>query len=204
MGNSGNVLTERPSTQVLAAPGGESSMVNILGGNSNAIEHVGVTSNKFASGANPNSGNVLTERSSTRVHAAPGGESSLGSLLGGSTVADVDVSKRTTTSNSFACNAKPNSGNVLTGRSSTRIHCAPGGKSSLTLGTDGYDALGERPAVVEDLSKEQLDRPGKPKTEKTSNPKTGKRIVLGEISNIINSSQVDALQDKVERTRNHV
>merc|ERR1712060_72267 len=120
------------------------------------------------------------------------------SILGGN-VADVGRMS----SNSFCCGSNPNSGNVLTERSSTRIHCAPGGKSSLTLGNDGYDVLGERTTVGGDLSKEQSDRPGKPKTEKASNTKIGKRTVLGEISNIINSSQVDALHDKkMERGRN--
>merc|ERR1719291_472418 len=37
----------------------------------------GASSNRFASGANPNAGNVLTERSSTRLSQAPGGSSSL-------------------------------------------------------------------------------------------------------------------------------
>lgn len=36
-----------------------------------------VSSNKFASGANQNCGNVITDRPSTRIHAAPGGKSSI-------------------------------------------------------------------------------------------------------------------------------
>jgi len=37
-------------------------------------------------------------------------------------------------SNKFACGANQNCGNVITDRSSTRIHHAPGGKSSIVLG----------------------------------------------------------------------
>lgn len=37
----------------------------------------GVSSNRFASGSNANSGNVLTDRPTTRVHQAPGGTSSI-------------------------------------------------------------------------------------------------------------------------------
>jgi SPIRAL1-like protein len=36
-----------------------------------------VSSNRFACGANQNSGNMITDRSTTRVHQAPGGRSSL-------------------------------------------------------------------------------------------------------------------------------
>merc|ERR1719263_1738177 len=37
----------------------------------------GISSNRFASGCNPNAGNVLTERPTTRLHQAPGGNSSI-------------------------------------------------------------------------------------------------------------------------------
>jgi len=36
----------------------------------------GTSSNAYASGANQNCGNVITDRPSTRVHAPPGGRSS--------------------------------------------------------------------------------------------------------------------------------
>ena len=45
------------------------------------VEHG--SSNAFASGASQNTGNVLTNRSSTRVHAPPGGASSLSLAFGG-------------------------------------------------------------------------------------------------------------------------
>lgn len=36
-----------------------------------------ISANRYASGANQNSGNVMTDRSTTRIHQAPGGKSSL-------------------------------------------------------------------------------------------------------------------------------
>jgi SPIRAL1-like protein len=42
-----------------------------------------VSSNKYASGSNQNCGNVMTGRSSTRLHAPPGGTSQAGSLIFG-------------------------------------------------------------------------------------------------------------------------
>mmetsp|Transcript_106043 Transcript_106043/g.167470 ORF Transcript_106043/g.167470 Transcript_106043/m.167470 type:complete len:230 (-) Transcript_106043:93-782(-) len=39
------------------------------------------SSNVFANGANQNCGNVITDRSSTRIHHAPGGASSMASIL---------------------------------------------------------------------------------------------------------------------------
>jgi SPIRAL1-like protein len=35
-----------------------------------------ISSNSYANGANQNSGNFITDRSSTRIHAPPGGRSS--------------------------------------------------------------------------------------------------------------------------------
>ena len=42
-----------------------------------------VSSNKFATGSNQNCGNFMTGRSSTRLHAPPGGSSEAGSLIFG-------------------------------------------------------------------------------------------------------------------------
>ena len=84
------------------------------------------SSNSFANGANQNCGNVISDRSSTRLHAPPGGRSTAGSLIfgGAAPAADVGIS-----SNKFANGANQNCGNYMTGRSSTRLHAPPGGSS---------------------------------------------------------------------------
>lgn len=86
------------------------------------------SSNAFANGANQNCGNFISERSTTRLHAPPGGSSTAGSLIfggGSSNHTEVGVS-----SNRYANGANQNCGNVMTGRSSTRLHAPPGGSSS--------------------------------------------------------------------------
>ena len=105
--NCGNVITDRPSTRVHAPPGGASQISlggeptsypapaaraptaqeqdraenarsnvtsNIFGAPSNARSG---SSNAFANGADQNCGNVITDRPSTRLHAPPGGKSSI-------------------------------------------------------------------------------------------------------------------------------
>lgn len=52
-----------------------------------------VSSNKFASGSNQNAGNFITNRPSTRVHAAPGGASSI--VFGGDRCEMVAVATQT-------------------------------------------------------------------------------------------------------------
>merc|ERR1711865_562126 len=47
----------------------------------------------------------------------------------------------TTSSNKFASGANQNCGNFITDRSTTRLHHAPGGASTLCLGNDDVDSL---------------------------------------------------------------
>mmetsp|Transcript_47628 Transcript_47628/g.58551 ORF Transcript_47628/g.58551 Transcript_47628/m.58551 type:complete len:345 (-) Transcript_47628:133-1167(-) len=93
--NSGNVLTERPSTMLLAPPGGRSticlgeapevkSVKSVPPGGKSSIcfgmdskEAAPVSSNAFACGISQNCGNVLTERPTTLLHAPPGGHSTI-------------------------------------------------------------------------------------------------------------------------------
>jgi len=89
-----------------------------------------VSSNAFATGNNQNSGNVLTERSTTRLHQAPGGASTL--CLGG------DYPEGPIAGESRKAVASAN-----------RSQQAPGGNATLCLGGDaekpGSDKAGERP-----------------------------------------------------------
>jgi len=115
--NCGNVMTDVASTRVLASPGGNSSLSlawdepaprqqvagsraatggGVRRGDPNSSAGFGqgrnqeegafgargrVSGNTFASGSDQNCGNVITDRSSTRIHAPPGGASSLGSII---------------------------------------------------------------------------------------------------------------------------
>ena len=107
-----------------------------------------------------NCGNVITERSSTRLHAPPGGASSFSLSWGQPDEKKENVknqpapapqpiaSKPITQpqdmqtfgmntrkgSNAYANGANQNCGNVLTDRPSTRVHAPPGGASSFVLG----------------------------------------------------------------------
>lgn len=113
-------------------PGGNSSFGAALGGDYPHELMERVSSNAFATNSSQNSGNVLTERSTTRVLQMPGGNSTL--VLGDEQPRRAQVA---VSSNAFACGNSQNCGNVMTERSSTRLHQAPGGDSTLVLG-GGY------------------------------------------------------------------
>lgn len=126
--NCGNVISERSSTRLHAPPGGQSSLCIGAGGMTGPEEPNRVSSNRFANGSNQNSGNILSERSSTGLHAPPGGKSSI--CLG------MDASDAPVSSNRFATGSNQNCGNVISERSSTGLHAPPGGKSSICIGSD--------------------------------------------------------------------
>lgn len=69
----------KTSTRVQAAPGGSSSFSLGWGGGEDTTsrDRRREGSNKFASGANQNSGNFITDTPTTKVHAPPGGRSSI-------------------------------------------------------------------------------------------------------------------------------
>ena len=88
------------------------------------------SSNHFANGSNQNCGNVITDRSTTRLHAPPGGRTSINIFGGGD---DAGATSHTS-ANKFANGSNQNCGNVITDRSTTRLHHAPGGGSNITFG----------------------------------------------------------------------
>ena len=110
--NSGNFITDRPTTKVHAPPGGRSQIsfgddtttaskptkTPVVEKTTEGMKSLrvtkeptpvvaketvrakassGVSSNRFASGSNQNCGNFITDRPTTRVHAPPGGKSSI-------------------------------------------------------------------------------------------------------------------------------
>lgn len=93
--NVGNFLTDRPSSRVLAAPGGNSSIVfgdepaapvqrstgraRVPAPGSLAADNTGTNyaTNNYARPGGQNVGNFLTDRKAVRVHAPPGGASQI-------------------------------------------------------------------------------------------------------------------------------
>jgi len=126
----GGSTPAKPMRIMSATPGTAGSLVlNDIA----ASPEVGVSSNRFASGSNQNAGNCITNKSTTRLHQAPGGTSSI-DLSDGS----CPVSKATTSSNRFANGTNQNQGNWITDRSSTRLQQAPGGASSIDLSDNSF------------------------------------------------------------------
>jgi len=123
-----------PFQRVRHAPGGMSS---ICLGDEDGTNHVRVSSNQYANGSNQNEGNVLTDRSTTRVHCAPGGASSI--CLGDETAKATKILTEQVSANRFANGANQNCGNTITDRPTTRLHFAPGGASTICLGSDDPD-----------------------------------------------------------------
>ena len=103
--NSGNFITDRPTTKVHAPPGGRSqiSFGDDTTTDRSAVKKVSkvqsppkapvvrettpaarnttttarISSNAYATGSNQNSGNFITDRPTTKVHAPPGGRSQI-------------------------------------------------------------------------------------------------------------------------------
>jgi len=98
-----------------------------------ASPEVGVSSNRFACGTNQNHGNCISDRSTTRLHQAPGGTSSI-DLSDGTCPA----AKTATSANRFASGTNQNQGNWMTDRSTTRLQQAPGGTSSIDLSDNSF------------------------------------------------------------------
>jgi len=151
------------------SPGGEATIC--FGGDTD--DHLnthGVSSSKFANGANQNCGNTITDRPTTRLHHAPGGASTLclGSDDDISTVKIVQAQNAVVcmpdpmvevspaadsrfSSNAFASGANQNCGNFITDRPTTRLHHAPGGASTLSLGHDDTPSTAARTSAQSQL-----------------------------------------------------
>lgn len=171
--NSGNFITDRPSTGLHAPPGGRSTIC--LGTDSQdwkaatapisvpiSVPPVAPTvclgmdtssepaepkalqtlmsSNSFARGSDQNSGNFITDRPSTGLHAPPGGRST---LCLGTDNQDWKASSRTFASSAIAAataeaptagSAVSSAGALILGAEKSEIRAPPGGRSTLILG----------------------------------------------------------------------
>ena len=154
-------LTDRPSSRVLNAPGGASSMASIFGGA--AAEPVAKKAAPSAPPAanvhQPAAGGRVVNRSeytvhnapSTRVHAAPGGNSSMGGIFGTSAPTTTPAPQPNTTPIApIAAATQLAAGQRVVNRTehagieagaSTRVLSAPGGASSVAglLGGNAED-----------------------------------------------------------------
>jgi hypothetical protein len=125
----GNSAQHRSTLQVNQAPGGTATIC--LG--TDTAGAIYVSSNSFANGNSQNCGNTITDRSSTRLHQAPGGTSTI--CLGG----DEDSSLQSSRSTAIDLTSEMPSrecGNSAQRRSTLQVHQAPGGTSTICLGTD--------------------------------------------------------------------
>merc|ERR1719197_1309064 len=87
----------------------------------------------------------MTGRSTTRVAQAPGGTSQItfgGGNFGAEQASFNNPVAARVSANSYANGANQNCGNVMTGRSTTRVAQAPGGTSQISFG--GGDDVGRR------------------------------------------------------------
>jgi len=113
----------------------------------------GVSSNRFASGANQNAGNVLTDRPTTRVHQAPGGNSSI--FLGDD-------------------RASPAVG--VSEKRAVHIRQSPGGASSIFFGDEKFQHRG---AQNENVNSTNLQKALQDVVKVTQAPGGNAAIVLG-------------------------
>ena len=144
-------ISDRASTRVHAAPGGNSQL-NLFGGGGDAAPQA--TPRTVASnhdmGGRAHGARIeqrtehtgISDRASTRVHAAPGGNSQL-NLFGGGGDAAPQATPRTVASNhdmgGRAHGARIEQHTGISDRASTRVHAAPGGNSQLNIFGGGAD-----------------------------------------------------------------
>mmetsp|Transcript_20058 Transcript_20058/g.34518 ORF Transcript_20058/g.34518 Transcript_20058/m.34518 type:complete len:155 (+) Transcript_20058:152-616(+) len=153
MNDNQNGFVKRPTSRVLAEPGGKSSMGFLFGGSSAANrmsseptapaatmktpdEKNGIEAKTAASSATPAASPKPAQESAIEAAARikKKNESQHFSLMGGGGgVSSANNEKETTSSNAFASAATTNSYNVLTDRSTSRVLRPPGGHSSIKL-----------------------------------------------------------------------
>jgi len=149
--NTGNFITDRPSSRVLQQPGGASQISfnwaeneapaapaqvapePVVAAPEPAVE--GVVAPKEAASASPgnnyarpggqNTGNFITDRPSSKVLAPPGG---------GSSISFDQIGAETANRNNYARPGGQNTGNFITDRPSSKVLQTPGGASQIMFG----------------------------------------------------------------------
>jgi hypothetical protein len=156
-----DILSGRASTRVMHGPGGQSSMGNLIfGGNypnenqrtdnrkptpvaidnskPNPPQQQPIAQHQTAgmTNANRRTDTNIQERSSTRHHQAPGGRSTMGSLLSGGEPADTKQQGGVRRVNGSSANQQSAGNNRrddtdIHSRASTRVLAKPGGESQM-------------------------------------------------------------------------
>jgi len=125
---------QKAHDQLRQAPGGSATIV--LGGDPNDPHDTfcgATSSNKFANGANQNSGNFVTDRSTTRLLHAPGGSSSL--CLGD------DSTPLRKPASQTSKGPDPQAIAIQAAPTPSRLRRSPGGEATICFGGDAEDAL---------------------------------------------------------------
>ncbi|KAG2499562.1 hypothetical protein HYH03_002507 [Edaphochlamys debaryana] len=104
--------------------GEDMTVVQVTAGQSSSDVAAGKSMNNYTRPAGQNVGNFLTDRSSSRVLAPPGGASQI--VFG-----DADAPK---TGNNYARPGGQNVGNFLTDKPSSKVSAPPGGASQIIFG----------------------------------------------------------------------
>lgn len=165
-----DISTDRPSSRVLAAPGGRSDMASILGGYSEPNAPVAskaraanpITNDDQTFGARVavrNEHTGISDIPSSRVLAAPGGRSDMASIMSGGAepTAPAPKTQVAPTATMAAPPAQLAAGQRVPIRtehtgisevSSSRVLAAPGGQSSMAAVMGGCDTAADRKAAL--------------------------------------------------------
>ena len=148
--NSGNVITDRPSTRVHAPPGGRSQIS--FGDDTAATQTQPSVASTATPGESQNSEltasakNFAKQQMSSSIFADASSKPKAAAAA--AAFASKSVTRKATSSNAFASGANQNSGNVITDRPSTRVHAPPGGRSQISLGGYGTTSTKSKPRTA--------------------------------------------------------
>jgi hypothetical protein len=87
-------------------------------------------------------------------------------------------------SNAFANGANQNAGNVMTGRSSTRVRAPPGGKSSISFGAEEGSNIAVKAAAVAAAAAAMPPKPAVPLAASSVAPQVPKAVASNGVSSV--------------------
>lgn len=116
----GDFSIKNEAGETVSGPG------SVTAGVSSSENAAGFTQNNYARPAGQNVGNFMTDRSSSRVLAPPGGRSQI--------VFGDEAPSANSNNNNYSRPAGQNVGNFLTDKNSSKVLAPPGGRSQITFG----------------------------------------------------------------------